>query len=320
MARLAFFGTPALAAAQLDALLATSHEVVLVVAQPDRPAGRGKQLQPPPTKVLAQARGLEVAQPETLKKDTPSGEGFFALFSSKRVNLAVVAAYGRIIPRRLLDLPPRGFVNVHASLLPRWRGAAPIQRAIEAGDAMTGVCLMHMVPELDAGDVYARAEVPIAPEDDGETLTSKVAATGALLLANNLDALIAGSLPRVPQPIEGITYAEQLSKEDGLIDWQKSAPRVVDHARAMHPWPGSFTMLGDEVLKLFAPAIAAGQGGAAGTVLSARDGLVVACGEGAVRFADAQLPNKRRMPVAELLRGRPIAAGTMLGVGPRGAP
>lgn len=313
MARLAFFGTPALAAVQLEALLASSHEVVLVVAQPDRPAGRGKQLQAPPTKVLALARGLEVAQPETLKKDTPSGEAFFALFSSKNIDLAVVAAYGRIIPRRLLDLPPRAFVNVHASLLPRWRGAAPIQRAIEAGDDKTGVCLMHMVPELDAGDVYAQAEVAIAPEDDGETLTAKVAAAGAALLTKHLDALVAGALPRLPQPAEGITYAEQLTKDEGRIDFAKSARRVVDHARAMHPWPGSFTTLGDEVLKLFAPSMAQGRG-APGEVIAAGDGIVIACGEGAVRFADAQLPNKRRMPVAELVRGRPIAAGTLLGL------
>ncbi|MBI1946102.1 MAG: methionyl-tRNA formyltransferase [Deltaproteobacteria bacterium] len=312
MARLAFFGTPALAATQLEALLASAHDVVLVVAQPDRPAGRGKQLQPPPTKVLALARGVEVAQPETLKKETPSGEAFFTLFSSKKVDLAVVAAYGRIIPRRLLELPPRGFVNVHASLLPRWRGAAPIQRALEAGDAKTGVCLMHMVPELDAGDVYATAEVAIDPNDDGETLTAKVAAAGARLLSTNLDALITGALPRVPQRTEGVTYAEQLEKHHGGVDWTKSARQLVDHARAMHPWPGAFTSLGDEVLKLFSPSLAPGQG-APGAVLSAGDGLVVACGAGAVRFGEAQLPNKRRMPVAELVKGRPIAVGTVLG-------
>ncbi len=312
MARLAFFGTPALAASQLEALLASAHEVVLVVAQPDRPAGRGKQLQAPPTKTLALSRGIEVAQPETLKKDTPSGEAFFALFSSKRVDLAVVAAYGRIIPRRLLDSPPRGFVNVHASLLPRWRGAAPIQRAIEAGDDVTGVCLMHMVPELDAGDVYARAEVPIAKDDDGETLTLKVAAAGARLLSQHLDALVDGALPRVPQPSEGVTYAEQLEKGHGRVDFSMSARRVVDHARAMHPWPGAFTTLGGEVLKVFLPSVAAGQG-APGAVLSSSDGLVVACAEGAVRFAEAQLPNKRRLPVAELTKGRPIVPGTVLG-------
>lgn len=317
MARLAFFGTPDLAARQLQALIDSGHDVVLVVAQPDRPKGRGQKLEPPPTKALALARGLEVAQPETLKKDTPSGEDFFRRFASKNVEMAVVAAYGRIIPRRLLDLPPRGFVNVHASLLPRWRGAAPIQRAIEAGDDKTGVCLMHMVPELDAGDVYARAEVAIDPDDDGETLTVKVAELGARLLAAELDALLEGKLPRVPQPLEGITYAEQLTKDEGRIDWTKGEKRVRDHARAMHPWPGAFTTLagpaGVEVLKLFVARKAAGQG-PPGEVLGTADGsLVVGTGDGAVAFLEAQLPNKKRLPVADLVRGRPIAAGTRLG-------
>lgn len=315
MARIAFFGTPELAATQLLALLASKHEVVLVVAQPDRPRGRGQKLEPPPTKALALERGLDVAQPETLKKDTPSGEAFFALFSSKKVDLAVVAAYGRIIPRRLLDLPPRGFVNVHASLLPRWRGAAPIQRAIEAGDEKTGVCLMHMVPELDAGDVYARAEIPIAFDDDGETLTRKVADLGAELLSSQLDLLVAGSLSRAPQPSEGVTYAEQLSKDEGKIDWSRGARRVRDHARAMHPWPGAWTTLDADVLKLFRPAVAS-ERGAPGVVVSAGEGgLVVGTGDGAVAFLDAQLPNKRRMPVADLVRGRAIPAGTALGTG-----
>jgi methionyl-tRNA formyltransferase len=313
MARLAFFGTPELAATQLRALLRSKHEVVLVVAQPDRPQGRGQKLAPPPVKALALEHNLDVAQPETLKKDTPSGEAFFELFKSKNVDLAVVAAYGRIIPRRLLDLPPRQFVNVHASLLPRWRGAAPIQRCIEAGDEKTGVCLMHMVPELDAGDVYARAEIPIAPDDDGETLTAKVADLGAQLLLEKLDDLVQGRLPRVPQPSEGVTYAEQLTKDEGRIDWTKGKRRVRDHARAMHPWPGAFTSLDGETLKLFVPAAAEGKG-EPGVVLGTGDGsLVVGTGDGAVAFLEAQLPNKKRMKVADLVRGRPIAAGTRLG-------
>lgn len=312
MARLAFFGTPELAAEQLRALLSSRHEVILVVAQPDRPKGRGQKLEPPPVKALALERGLEVAQPETLKRDTPSGEAFFELFASKQVDLAVVAAYGRIVPRRLLELPPRSFVNVHASLLPRWRGAAPIQRAIEAGDDVTGVCLMHMVAGLDEGDVYARAQLPIDPHDDGETLTAKVAALGAALLLDNIDALVAGALLRVPQPSEGISYAHQLSKDEGRIDWSKGKRRVRDHARAMHPWPGSFSSLDGEVLKLFRPEQSRASG-TPGVVLGTADGLVVGTGDGAVAFMDAQLPNKKRMKVADLVRGRPIAVGTILG-------
>lgn len=316
MARLAFFGTPALAAEQLRALLSSHHEVVLVVAQPDRPKGRGQQLEPPPVKALALEHGLLVAQPETLKRDTPSGEAFFELFSRQRIDLAVVAAYGRIVPRRLLELPPRSFVNVHGSLLPRWRGAAPIQRAIEAGDDVTGVCLMHMVAGLDEGDVYARATLPIEVDDDSATLTSKLAALGARLLLDNIDALIDGALPRVPQLAEGVVYAHQLSKDEGRIDWRKGWRRVRDHARAMYPWPGALTSLpgpgGPEVLKLFVPTTST-RSGPAGEVLDIAEGLVVGTGDGAVQFAEAQLPNKKRMKVSELLRGRPIAFGTRLG-------
>jgi methionyl-tRNA formyltransferase len=312
MARLAFFGTPELAAEQLRALLTSRHEVVLVVAQPDKPKGRGHKLEPPPTTALALEHGLDVAQPATLKKDTPSGEAFFELFSTKRVDLAVVAAYGRIIPRRLLEVPMRGFVNMHASLLPRWRGAAPIQRAIEAGDTVTGACLMHMVAGLDEGDVYARACLPIAPDDDAGTLTAKVAALGARLLRDHIDALVDGALPRVPQSAEGITHAHQLKKDDGRIDWRRGAVRVRDHARAMDPWPGAFTTLGADVLKLFHAQEAQGSG-VPGTVLGTADGLVVGTGDGAVAFMQAQLPNKKRMSVSDFVRGRPIAAGTLLG-------
>ncbi len=313
-ARIAFFGTPELAAEQLRALLlGTRHSVVLVVAQPDRPQGRGQKLAPPPVKALAIERGLadHVAQPETLKKGTPSGDAFFELFLSKRVDIAVVAAYGRIIPTRLLDMPPRHFVNVHGSLLPRWRGAAPIQRAIAAGDPTTGVCLMHMTPGLDEGDVYARAECAIDAHDDSETLMAKVAKLGAELLANNVDALVEGALVRVPQAGEGITYAKQLTKEEGRIDWSKGARAVRDHARAMHPWPGAYTTLDGETLKLFKPEEALGKG-APGVVLGSVDGLVVGTGDGAVAFVEAQQPNKKRMRVSDLVRGRPIAEGTHL--------
>lgn len=313
MARIAFFGTPELAATQLRTLLATQHDVVLVVVQPDRPKGRGQKLEPPPVKALALGHHLQVVQPETLKKDTPSGEDFFRLFAASRVDMAVVAAYGRIIPRRLLDLPQRGFVNVHASLLPRWRGAAPIQRCIEAGDTVAGVCLMHMVPQLDAGDVYARAEVPVTEDDDGETLTRKVADAGAVLLSEHIDALLDGKLPRVPQPTAGITYANQLTKDEGRIDWSRGARGVRNHARAMHPWPGAFTTLDGEVLKLFMPS-AAPEHGEPGVVLRAGgEALVVGTGDGAVAFREAQLPNRKRMAVADLVRGRPIPAGIVLG-------
>jgi methionyl-tRNA formyltransferase len=318
MARLAFFGTPDFAVPSLEALLAArgrGHEVALVVCQPDKPKGRGKAMQPPPVKARALEEGLAVAQPATLKKGTPDGDAFRAQLAALELDLAVVAAYGRILPRGVLALPKRGFVNVHGSLLPRWRGAAPVQRAIEAGDDVTGACLMDMVFELDAGDVYACAEVPIAADDDGGTLSEKVARLGHDLLVTHLEALLAGHLVKTPQPEEGVTYAHMLKKEEGEVRWKRSAREVVDHARAMHPWPGAYTLLEGEVLKLFQPRVSERRVDDAepGTVLASDDGLHVAAGEGAVRFAEAQLPGKRRMPVGDLVRGRPIEAGTRLG-------
>jgi methionyl-tRNA formyltransferase len=323
--RIAFFGTPELAAEQLRALLApdvaTKHEVVLVVAQPDRPSGRGHKLQPPPVKEVALEHGIAVAQPTTLKKDTPDGDAFFAQLTALDLDLAIVAAYGRILPQRILSAPKREMVNVHASLLPRWRGAAPIQRAIEAGDTKTGVCLMHMVKELDAGDVYARGEVDITPFDDGETLTKKVAQCGAQLLAKHIDALVAGTLARTPQPSEGVTYAHQLAKTDGLVVWTKPARAVTDHARAMHPWPGAHTTLPNgDVLKLFAPRRLnpSGRASAPGTVVGLNDGIVIACGANGdeqVAFTDAQVPGKKRVPAETLVHGRVLAIGDVLGAG-----
>jgi methionyl-tRNA formyltransferase len=318
-ARLGFFGTPALAATCLQALLDSArdhgHEVVIVVAQPDKPQGRGQRLQPPPTKVLAEAKGIEVRQPTTLRKDTEDGEAFYQALTAQKLDLAIVAAYGRIIPTRVLDAPRLGMVNVHASLLPRWRGAAPIQRCLQAGDKETGVCLMHMVKGLDEGDVYARQSIPIADDDNSETLTVRVAELGGSMLRAHLPALLRGALPRVPQSEDGVTYAHMLKKDEGRLDFQAPARVVFNQARAMHPWPGAFTSLDGEVLKLFGARVhsESAVAGPAGTVVMASDTLVVACGAGAVSFAEAQLPNKKRLAVRDLVRGRPIAPGTPLG-------
>jgi methionyl-tRNA formyltransferase len=318
MARLAFFGTPDFAVPSLEALLdaqGRGHELVLVVSQPDRRRGRGKAMQPPPVKARALEAGIEMAQPSTLKLGSEDGDAFRARFTELEVDLAVVAAYGRILPRGVLRTPKRGFVNVHGSLLPRWRGAAPVQRAIEAGDEETGACLMDMVFELDAGDVYAESRIPIAADDDGGTLSEKVAELGRQLLHEHLEAILEGTLPKTPQPEEGVTYAHMLKKEEGEVRWERSAQQVVWHARAMHPWPGAYTKLGEETLKLFAPRLAEDAAGdaAPGTVLASETELVVAAGQGAVAFADAQLPGKKRMAVRDLVRGRPMEAGTRLG-------
>jgi len=312
MARLAFLGTPALAATCLQALLdrhdRREHDVVAVVCQPDRPQGRGQKVEASPVKQRALQAGVPVLQPTTLKKGSPDGDEFFGRFSSLGVDMAVVAAYGRIVPQRLLDLPPRGFVNVHASLLPRWRGAAPIQRALQAGDRQTGVCLMHMVPALDAGDVFATDTVTITDDDDGATLTDKVAARGAALLGRHLDDLLAGRLPRAPQPDEDVTYASMLTKDEAAVPFQETARAVFDHCRAMVPWPGSQTVVDGEVVKLFQPALTDvdTSGVAPGTLVDVDRvlGALFSCADRAVAFATVQRPSKARVPAWQWAQGR----------------
>ena len=300
MARLAFFGTPELAATCLQALFEQpQHQVVVAVCQPDRPQGRGHKLEPSPVKKLALEHNVNLLQPTTLKKDTVDGESFFAAFSALKIDLAIVAAYGRIIPRRVLELPPREFVNVHGSLLPRWRGAAPIQRALEAGDAETGICLMHMVPALDAGDVYATGRIAIDDDDDGASLTLKMANLGGAMLREHLDALVAGALVRVPQADVGVTYAEMLKKEEARLDFSKTAREVFNHARAMQPWPGTAIDLDQEALKLFGarPTDLDTSGVVPGTLVDIdKDrGAVFACLDCGVAFTHVQRPNKGRM-------------------------
>ncbi|MDP2343372.1 MAG: methionyl-tRNA formyltransferase [Deltaproteobacteria bacterium] len=309
MARLAFFGTPELAATCLGALLdQTRHDVVAVVCQPDRPQGRGHKLEAPPVKKLALERKLPILQPETLKKDTVDGDGFFSAFSELKVDLAIVAAYGRIIPKRVLALPPREFVNVHGSLLPRWRGAAPIQRAIQAGDAETGICLMHMVQALDAGDVYATGRVRIDDDDDGASLTLKMAALGGSMLREHLDALVEGALPRVPQPADGLTYAEMLKKEEARLDFTAPMRAVFNHARAMQPWPGTAIELEGEQLKLFGarPTDLDTSSVVPGTLVDvdANLGAVFACSDRGIAFAQVQRPNKGRLSAVQWAASR----------------
>lgn len=315
MARLAFFGTPDFAVSSLEALLHfDEHDIVCVVCQPDRPKGRGKAVQPPPVKVCAQNANLPVLQPTTLKKGTPDGDSFYEEFQKLQVDLAVVTAYGRIIPRRILTNPVRGFVNVHASLLPRWRGAAPIQRAIEAGDAETGVCLMDMVYELDAGAVYAHQSVSIDPHETSAELTPRLAHLGKEMLIQHLNDLLAGRLEKTPQDESKVTYAHMLQKEEGRLDWGKPTSALMNQVRAMHPWPGSYTSFGGDVLKLFEPAeVVVDDEAAAGTVLANTPRLIVATQDGAIAFGEGQFPGKKRMPFDVLMRGKEIPVGSALG-------
>jgi methionyl-tRNA formyltransferase len=306
--RVVFFGSPDFAVPALAAV-AAEHAVVAVVTQPDREAGRGKKLAPPPVKALAVQLGLPVLQPAGLK--TPE---VAAALAAHQADVFVVVAYGRILPPALLALPRLGPWNVHASLLPRYRGAAPIQWAIIRGETETGVCIMRMEAGLDTGPVVARAAIPIADEDTAGALSARLSALGADLLRATLPLIAAGAVTPEPQDHAAATLAPPLRKEDGRLAFTAAARAVAARARGVDPWPGPTSTLDGEVIKLFAPRVTAGTG-APGSVLGlAADGLVVACGEGAVAFAELQLPGRRRLPAAAVLAGRPIPPGTRLGV------
>jgi methionyl-tRNA formyltransferase len=312
MARLRtiFMGSPEFAVPTLEGLLST-EDVVAVVSQPDKPKGRGRQLAAPPVKEVARRAGVPVLQPERLGGER--GAAARAAIAALAPEIIVVAAYGKILPKAVLDLPPFGCVNVHASLLPRYRGAAPIQWAIIRGEAESGVTIMRMDEGLDTGAMLLRAAVPITPEETAGTLEGKLAPLGARLLLEALARLKEGPLPGEPQDAALATLAPRLTKDHGRVDFTQAAERVRDLVRGVDPWPGAFTTLDGERLLLFAPKVTSG-GGAAGTVLGAdRDGLIVACGSGAVAFRELQLPGRRRLPAQALLAGRAVPRGTLLG-------
>ena len=306
--RIVFLGSPEFAVPSLEALLAR-EEVVLVVTQPDRPAGRGRSLTAPPVKRRAQQAGVPVLQPERLK----GNDALLAELAAAAPDLIVVVAYGRILPRALLELPPRGCINVHASVLPRYRGAAPIAWAIARGETSTGITLMQMEAGLDTGPILHVRTLPIAPDDTTGTLSEKLSRLGALALAEALERLKAGTLVPTPQDPALATHAPPLEKGQGRVDFGRPAPEVERWIRALDPWPGAETLLEGTPLRLFRPRVVSGAG-APGRVMGAdRDGLLVSCGEGAVGIGELQLPGRRRMPAAALLAGRPIPIGTVLG-------
>lgn len=310
-ARVAFFGSPAFAVPCLTALLrAPDVEVVGVFCQPDRPAGRGQQLRAPPVKDAALAAGLPVLQPTRMRDGTVA-----AWLRDQAVDLAVVTAYGRILPPAILEAPRLGAVNVHASLLPRWRGASPIQRAIAAGDAETGVSLMQMNEGLDTGDELARRVTAIGPTETADELTERLAALGAALLADALPALLAGALPRVPQPAEGVTYAPLLQKAEGAIDWRQPAAEIAAQVRAMTSWPGANTLWQGEVWKVFPDGMRVEAGeGAPGTLLAIEgEEALVATGAGALRVGCLQRPGRKRMGAGSALRGARAQVGETFG-------
>ncbi|MES2504313.1 MAG: methionyl-tRNA formyltransferase [Myxococcota bacterium] len=307
MSNLIFFGTPDFAVPSLQALYEFCQKkgdrLLGVVCQPDKAADRGQKLHAPAIKTLAEQLGLTVWQPE---KMTPE---FIDWFLSQNVDLAVVVAYGKILPKRLLDASRLGFVNVHGSLLPRWRGAAPIQRAVEAGDGETGVCIMNLVPEMDAGEVYLTAKTPIGVQETSGELFERLAPFGADALIQALPGILNGTLGKIPQPEAGVTHAPKVRKDEALIDWTLSAAKLVNHCRAMDPWPGSYSHYQGKKLRLFGgesldPGSVAGMtAGAAGQILMLGDRLVIAVRDGAVAFSEAQLEGRRRMPIRDLMNG-----------------
>ncbi len=305
-----FMGTPAFACPILEALLVRADPVVGVVCQPDRPRGRGLGVSAPAVKRLAEANRLPVLQPERLR-DAAFQDALRALAP----DLVVVAAYGKILPRAVLDLPPRGCINVHASLLPRHRGAAPIAWSILAGDAVTGVTIMAMTEEMDAGDILLQRETPIAPDDTGGTLGERLARLGAAAIGEAIDGLQAGTLRPVPQPAAGVTFAPRIEREHCRLDWRRTAIELERQVRALAPSPSAFTTLGGKLLKVHRAALATGTGPAGQVVAAGPDGLVVAAGTGALRLLEVQLEGRRRLSAAEFLIGHRLAPGTCLGAG-----
>jgi len=302
--RVAFAGTPEFAAAALGAILEAGYPVPLVLTQPDRPAGRGMKLTPSPVKQLALAHGIAVDQPARLRSDAER-----AALAACAPDVLVVAAYGLLLPRAVLELPRLGCVNIHASLLPRWRGAAPIHRAVEAGDAQTGITIMQMDEGLDTGPMLMREAVPIAPDDTTGSLHDRLSAVGARMIVAALDALARGALTATPQPAEGVTYAAKIGRDEASIDWQRPADAIARAVRAFNPFPGAVASLKGHPLKVWRAEVVAAHG-VPGTVLAAdAHGVVVACGEGALRLLELQRAGSRRLPAGEFLRGFPVISG-----------
>ncbi|MFP5440105.1 MAG: methionyl-tRNA formyltransferase [Gammaproteobacteria bacterium] len=313
--RLAFAGTPDFARATLDALLSSRHPVLGVWTQPDRPAGRGQKLAMSPVKERALAAGLPVFQPQTLKSPEAQAE-----LAALQPDLLIVVAYGLLLPKAVLDIPRLGCLNVHASVLPRWRGAAPIQRAIAAGDRETGVTIMQMDVGLDTGDMLHIVRTPIADDDTGGTLHDRLAALGAQALLEVLDDFPRFFAARQQQDDSQANYAHKLSKDEGCIDWMRDAGHIVNLVRAFDPWPVAHTTLrGDTVRIWSAVRDDSARGDAPGVVTAvSRDGIRVACGsrgEQGVRITRVQMPGKRAMSVADLVNGNAdaIRAGDVLG-------
>ncbi|WP_027467844.1 methionyl-tRNA formyltransferase [Deefgea rivuli] len=305
--KIIFAGTPDFAAQALSALIAAGHEIVMVLTQPDRPSGRGMKLTPSAVKNVALEQQIPVYQPEKLR----SAEQQAPLMGID-ADVMVVAAYGLILPQIILDLPRFGCLNIHASLLPRWRGAAPIQRAILAGDQATGITIMQMDVGLDTGDMLSVHVTPIMPDDNAATLHDKLAAQGAEAIVDALANL--SSLERRVQPAEGVTYAEKLSKEEALIDWTQTATQLDLKIRAFNPFPSAQTSLDGVILKLWRATPIDGTGVIGSIIAIDKEAITIACGSGALRVTELQKSGGKRLSANAFLAGSPLEVGTQFAV------
>jgi methionyl-tRNA formyltransferase len=305
--RLAFMGSPDFSVPTLNALISAGHDVVCVYAQPPRPAGRGQKERPCPVHAAALDAGIEVRTPKSLKTAEAQHD-----FAALHLDAAIVVAYGLILPAPILEAPKLGCLNVHASLLPRWRGAAPIQRAIEAGDTETGVCIMQMDVGLDTGPVLARSAIQIAADETAGELHDRLSVLGAALLGPILAAFATGEVTPTPQSEDGVTYAHKISKDEGALNFNAPADTLVRKVRALTPWPGAWFQTGDQRIKVGAVEVAPGDSSKApGTVLD--DTLRINCAEGALRPTLLQRPGRGMMETDAFLRGHPMPVGTILG-------
>jgi methionyl-tRNA formyltransferase len=315
--KLIFAGTPDFARAALERLHAAGFRIPLVLTQPDRPAGRGMKLHASPVKQFAQQNDIPVAQPRSLRLDGKYPEDAAAAkqaIDAAQADVIVVAAYGLILPQWVLDTPRLGCLNIHASLLPRWRGAAPIHRAIEAGDAQTGVTIMQMDAGLDTVAMLLREAIPIAADDTTATLHDKLAALGARLIVEALELAACGGLKAVGQPQEGITYAHKIEKAEAAIDWSQAAVTIARRIRAFDPFPGATGTVAGEVVKLWAAdaLMDTGEGGVPGLIEAVSpEGLLVRCGSGTLRVTQLQRAGGKRLPVADFLRGFELKPGML---------
>ncbi|HSE83761.1 MAG TPA: methionyl-tRNA formyltransferase [Thermodesulfobacteriota bacterium] len=306
--RIIFMGTPEFAVPSLKALIEPEDEVIAVVTQPDKPKGRGLEVVPPPTKVLAEKHGISVLQPQKIKT-----EEFFNNLKEFSPDLICVAAYGKILPKNILDLPPYGCINVHASLLPKYRGAAPINWAIIRGEKVTGITTMKMDEGMDTGDMLLKKEVLIDDEDTGETLSEKLSHVGAELLIHTIRLLKKGELQPIPQDHSQATYAPMLKKEHGEIEWEKPAEEIRNLIRGTIPWPGAYTTVDGKLLKVHKAGVSEGTGKPGEVIKSDSRILRVSTGKGALHLLELQLEGGKRLPIEEFLRGRRIKEGAVLG-------